>query len=575
MGYEKYSPKDQETYLQYYSNLPDVTITALEEGSSIQDIKVPSQRVYKGRKPVIESSLADTPCAELGVNRLLETLNSTLGTKYDLTPSLSSLLEAYISDKYDFGTAYGHLRSIWFDCDLSEVQKSLYNEATDLKIRDNVVVDGQITEDGQNMAPRRVWDLFSNRVVPWLVALHIPWGISHAWMEEGLRENVVTPINGRQWPVPIPKDASLDSIRIEMLNLGAEYAWLDVLCLRQKGGLDEDLRAEEWKLDVPTIGNAYAAGKVVCYFSGLGRPLKQGCDDSLEEGHFDSNRSWFKRTWTLQETSDDWMIGGDTGDKIVNGEVRERFKSQLSSVEKVTAGEYAYLFDSLSLVRDRAAENEVDRVAALAYFLPCYTIPAAHDGTRPSTSVTGSPPGEPTSVHMPAYSEKESPDDAWTALVKAIAHRSEMLFLYHEPGPEPHAWRPSWDQAMNWKECVPAGTSRTPVEHNVETDTYSYDGLRIDSVHIDGLVTPTAIPRKGHLIVRWLGEEHQYEISANHQQVIPDGIYSLLIGGCTRAYRVSCVVGKLSDQTFTKISVIEVDSAIEKSGVAIKSRIVL
>ncbi len=35
-----------------------------------------------------------------------------------------------------------------------------------------------------------------------------------------------------------------------MLNLGAEYVWLDVLCLRQKEGLREDLREEEWKVDV-------------------------------------------------------------------------------------------------------------------------------------------------------------------------------------------------------------------------------------------------------------------------------------------------------------------------------------
>ncbi len=59
--------------------------------------------------------------------------------------------------------------------------------------------------------------------------------------------------------MPIPKDADLNLIRIEMLNLGAEYVWLDVLCLRQKdeGGLREDLRMEEWKLDVPTIGGMY------------------------------------------------------------------------------------------------------------------------------------------------------------------------------------------------------------------------------------------------------------------------------------------------------------------------------
>ncbi len=55
----------------------------------------------------------------------------------------------------------------------------------------------------------------------------------------------------------MPKDANLDLIRVEMLNSqhksgsGMGYAWLDVLCLRQEGGKNEDLRLEEWKLDVP------------------------------------------------------------------------------------------------------------------------------------------------------------------------------------------------------------------------------------------------------------------------------------------------------------------------------------
>ncbi len=49
-------------------------------------------------------------------------------------------------------------------------------------------------------------------------------------------------------PVPMPKDANLDLIRIEMLNHGAEYTWLDVLCLWQEGGKNEHLRMDEWKL---------------------------------------------------------------------------------------------------------------------------------------------------------------------------------------------------------------------------------------------------------------------------------------------------------------------------------------
>ncbi len=57
--------------------------------------------------------------------------------------------------------------------------------------------------------------------------------------------------------MPMPKDANLDLIRIEMLNLGVEYAWLDVLCLRQKSEKNEYVRTFEWRVDVPTIGSVY------------------------------------------------------------------------------------------------------------------------------------------------------------------------------------------------------------------------------------------------------------------------------------------------------------------------------
>lgn len=66
--------------------------------------------------------------------------------------------------------------------------------------------------------------------------------------------DVATPINGDEWPVPVTKDVNFDLIRIEMVNAGAEYASLDVLCSRQMGGRREDLHAREWQVDVPTIG---------------------------------------------------------------------------------------------------------------------------------------------------------------------------------------------------------------------------------------------------------------------------------------------------------------------------------
>ncbi|PBK61962.1 hypothetical protein ARMSODRAFT_1025297 [Armillaria solidipes] len=560
--------KLRKTYLQYYSNLSNVTINApIEDGLPIEDIKVPNQRAYTGSKPVIPPSLADTPSASLGVDRLLQMLNSTLATKYDITPSLSSLLKSYISKEYDFGTVYGYLRSIWFDCDLNVIQDSLCtSQTTDLEIREKAVVDGRITEEGLRMGPRRVWDLFSNRVVPWWVALHTPWGISHAWLDISHRKNVLTPINGQEWPVPIPKDVNLDLVRIEMLNLGAEYAWLDVLCLRQAGGQNEDLRAGEWMLDVPSIGNAYAVGPVVCYFNGLGRPLERGFDS-------DSARSWFKRTWTLQETSDNWMIGSNTGDETLNEKVRERFRAQLLSVEG--AGLTDDIDDWLSLLRDRTSEKDVDKVAALTYFLAANSTPA-HNETRPSTSTTHGytmidptsndnsiGTGDPTSTIAPAYSELESVEDAWTTLVKAMGrlHRAEMLFLYHEPGPENNAWRPSWQQAMNWDTRSFSSVFDGFVDQDMKTGVYSYGGWRIESVQVQGLAMPVAAPRKGHLIIQTLkGQEHRYKISAGHQYPIPDGKYSLLLYRTySGANETPCVVGKmLPDQTFIKTSVFDI-----------------
>ncbi|KAK0245296.1 hypothetical protein EDD85DRAFT_13628 [Armillaria nabsnona] len=568
-GYTNPSYRGNKTY---HSNLSNVRITApVEDGLWIQDIKVPNQRAYTGSKPVIPSSLADTSSASLDVDELLKMLNSTLGTKYDLTPSLSSILEAYISDEYDFGTVYGYLRPIWFRCKLNNIQDSLRtSEAEDLEIRREALVDGHITEEGLCVAPRRVWDLFSNRVVPWWVALHTPWGISHAWLDKNHRKNVLTPINGRQWPVPIPKDANLDRIRIEMLNLGAEYAWLDVLCLRQEGGQNEHLRAGEWMLDVPNIGNAYVLKKVVCYFNGLGRPLEHGFD-------YDSARSWFKRTWTLQETSRNWTIGGDTGDEMLNEEVRERFESQLVSVEG-----FLDVVRWLSLLRDRTSEKDVDKVAALTYFLAIDSSPA-HNETRPSesTSTTHSCPiidptpkdnptgtGDPTLTIAPAYSELESAEDAWTTLVKMMAwhHRSEMLFSYHEPGPEKNAWRPSWQQAMNW-DTRRFSTDRNQglfgiVFYNMETGTHSYYGWCFESVQVQGLAMPVAAPRNGHLIIQTLNrEDHRYEISTGHQYAIPDGVYSMLGGRRigSNYSNIPCVVGKmLPDRTFIKTSVFEI-----------------
>ncbi|KAK0207815.1 hypothetical protein IW262DRAFT_1281732, partial [Armillaria fumosa] len=76
-----------------------------------------------------------------------------------------------------------------------------------------------------------VWDLYSNHVVAYWVADYLPLPISHASVDKEEHMNASMPINRKEWPAPILKDINLNLIRIEMLNLGVQYTWLDVLCL--------------------------------------------------------------------------------------------------------------------------------------------------------------------------------------------------------------------------------------------------------------------------------------------------------------------------------------------------------
>ncbi len=135
--------------------------------------------------------------------------------------ALSSLLEAFISSNDDFGTAYGLVRPLWYDGWMTIEDELHTRELKDREKRKSVFLDDRISNP--QMPPRRLWDLYSNRVVPQWIAPEFrwkaPWAISHAWMNIKDRVDVMSPINGNEWPVPIPKDTDLDLVRIEMLNL--------------------------------------------------------------------------------------------------------------------------------------------------------------------------------------------------------------------------------------------------------------------------------------------------------------------------------------------------------------------
>ncbi len=573
-----------------HNSLPEVTLSAFDETDRVEsNIPVLKQRSYIGREPVISSTLADTPCADLGVDGVLEKLNATLGTSYHLdlpcvfgkvlnaTPqrkhsrmerpmklahfkrtgmnvmtkiltvpmlddigypiarwatssftrvkfsldsarsvSLRGVLKSYVAQNYDFGKAYAHLRPYWSDlagsCQPSSLQ-ALKERVESFNFRWVASCSGRGID--KDIPPRRIWDLYANRVVPSWVTPKEARGISHAWVDFVDRVGVTTPINGDRWPVPMPKDANLDLIRIEMLNLGVEYAWLDVLCLRQEGGKNECLRGHEWSVDVPTIGRVYYEDRgVVCYFCGLGRPL------IFEEGYFESDRCWFNRAWTLQEVphtrhgGTQSVVCGETGDEGRNEEeIRTRFDEQLTSLRQMR--DEKSVFAVLLEMQRRKSVNPLDKVAGLAYVI---------DVER-----------------LPVYNMAQSEEDAWRWLVRAMfpSARADLFFYYPEPGNgvtlplnRVNHWRPSWEQVMTQTlpsrgETKAIGGTSMPFH----TGLGWHHGPRIKLGEVCGLADQShdGNPRQGDLVVKdGTGAPHRIKVVANHQYQIPQGWYTLI-----------------------------------------------
>jgi hypothetical protein len=364
-------------------------------------------------------------------------------------------------------------------------------------------------------------------------------------MSPDLRHAVDTPINGHQWPVAIPIDTTLDRVRIELLNLGAEYVWLDVLCLRQEGEKEnEKLRLEEWRLDVPTIGNVYRDNIIVHYYSGLGRPF--------QIGDLNSDRHWLNRAWTVQEVSSQSKTAGIVPDSPrLDG--KGGYHPEVQRFSEMLAASHALsfqfksenVFPVLEIMRRRAAVNELDKIAGLAYLL------------HPRT--------------LPGYVLGQDPEVAWTRLLEAMGakQRGILLFLYPAPGDGKFVWAPSWKQI---KEMPLPETDGVDMAHGEVTYVeeagreYRYLGHRIHKCIIEGLAVADRVgrPRRGTLTVTAGGATHQFLVIARHQISIPEK-QCTLIG--TMDYR-HWVVGKFDDSGYrpiVKISVVEIILTPENS----------
>ncbi|KAF8456826.1 hypothetical protein BDZ91DRAFT_636446, partial [Kalaharituber pfeilii] len=290
--------------------------------------------------------------------------------------------------------------------------------------------------------PRRIWDLKSNRVVDFTMlhsealsmAVDLPtfWAVSHSWTSD--MEPVETSVNQYLWPVPLPKGVNLYyNLRKELLDFGAEYVWLDVLCLRQtapSGYGHYAIKQQEWKIDVPTIGNIYrAAAHVVRYFNGLGRLFsKDGWDD---------HRHWLRRAWTLQEIRTEKVTfnGGvsyNDGNIILNahgkvaGQVvtlRAAIRPVLKLAADADSRSGCKVYELAKEMAHRYASNPTDKVAGIFYLL--------------------------RTTQLPTYNENLSDETAWRQCfhVLPFERKIEILFDFPYRGTE-HQWFPTWKQLM-------------------------------------------------------------------------------------------------------------------------------
>jgi len=267
--------------------------------------------------------------------------------------------------------------------------------------------------------------------------------------------------NSFEWLIPQPPDANLDHIRNQLLQeFRIEYCWLDVLCLRQKGELEDEaieaIRMREWEIDVPTIGNVYRNAKSVFrYFNGLGLPMKTDLEAWESQNH------WNNRAWTLQEIRpDDEMIDVQPHWAPIQGLVplntpitgaapQKTIRQMLQPISELSLA--AHSEQGCSIIRlagqmsQRFSSNPVDKIAGINYLM-------WPKGRR---------------FDLPIYEENLGIDEGWLRCVGSMRRdlKVELLFLFPYPrasgqstSPEAElacdgrSWIPTWAQIKNLAE---------------------------------------------------------------------------------------------------------------------------
>ena len=400
---------------------------------------------------------ANVPCQELDVGVLWRSLTALVGLNNDITvaksPWIGDDIRHFVACKFDFGLAYAAARVAWKHMGgnvVSSQRSQWHAHARELgEVRSDAIKidDGQkVITSPYKIMPRRLWDLKSNRVVDYKMPYTAPlptnsettnsestfWAVSHSWTSD--MSPIWTAINQYQWPVPCPKGTNLDDLRSELLTFGAEYVWLDIVCLRQQSGVDclERLRRDEWKLDVPIIGNIYrVASNIVRYFNGLGVPFSnKGWDDP---------RHWLQRAWTLQEIAPEsntinggvpWGQGqilldsrGEVSGKVI--QLRRAIHPVTQLARRVDHPDGCEVYKLAQEMANRHASQPVDKISGLFYLL--------------------------RTTKLLCYDVTMTSEDFWKQSfpLLPVERKAEILFDYPYRGAS-EQWFPTWEQMLQW-----------------------------------------------------------------------------------------------------------------------------
>jgi len=226
----------------------------------------------------------------LEADKLLDELNDVMKTNHqpESNPNIQNDLDCCIKRGLDFGTIFGLLRTRWeFECEecgdrsyqgwhrtrpvsrngngeLCTCILCTYGLAAATvpphSISRPALAGERTIDDPYEKMPRRMWDLLSDRVIPFEATIKprcrgvncrksrpMPAGatqipdfiaISHSWTDD--MNPVQSYLNQQQWDIPLPASILLEDVRLYVQKIArretgrhVQYCWLDVLCLRQ------------------------------------------------------------------------------------------------------------------------------------------------------------------------------------------------------------------------------------------------------------------------------------------------------------------------------------------------------